>query len=187
MGMAPDFERGFNNINKWKWVEANTKFALASSHEFVWFYSQRIDWWKNKINDTLVQILKNSKLDFNSPSIFKNNHASSFKQLVFTRNKLNTGKGYFYSTDLKAPWKTEQVAFSFKWDSIYKNLHIFFAHKVPESITVFTNNISYKIKYNYESIVRISLKEFKKGKITILAKYKNNIQALGMQENINKL
>lgn len=181
MGMAPDFERGRDNINKWKWVEANTKYAMASSDKFVWFYSQRINWWKNMVNDTLIRILKNSKLEFNSPSVFKNKNAGSLKETVLSSSAANTGKGYYYSNDLKAPWKTEQVAFSFKWNAADKNLQIKFPPKMPESITLFINNTYSKINYHQESIVNIRLTKFKKGKIIVLAKYKNNLEALGFQ------
>lgn len=179
MGMAPDFETGRDNINKWKWVESNIKYAMASSDEFVWFYSQRINWWKGGVNDTLVQILKRCKLDFNAPSLFNDKNATSVKQAAHKAITVNTGKGYYYSNQSKSPWKTDKEAFTFKWISSTKNLQINFVDKVPESISVYTNIGSAKLNHPKGSVIRLKLSNFINGKIMVLAKYPEYVESFG--------
>ncbi|MEO6732476.1 MAG: hypothetical protein ABIN01_14755 [Ferruginibacter sp.] len=181
MALAPEFERRLNNINKWKWLEENTKHAMVFSDRYVWFYSQRIDWWKSKPNDTLIQILKNSKLGFNSASFFKKENKVSLKRAAINTVSERIEKGYFYSNHPKAPWRTEQVAFTFQWIAGAKTLQINFVDRVPESIIVFANNILFELSTHKVSTMKVNLRKFNKGKITVLAKYGNGVEAFGVQ------
>lgn len=44
-----------------KWFEHNTYYALLKSDEYVWCYSQRINWWENKVPDEAGEKIRLAK------------------------------------------------------------------------------------------------------------------------------
>jgi len=169
MAKIPLFERSLDNIFKWNWLQENLKFAMASTDEIVWFYSESINWWQKNINDTLVQVLQDSKLMYNSSAIIKSKKAG-----------ITVNKGYWYKADPKRPMKMEAIAFTFKWDDSTKNLQITFNNKVPDKVMIYINNITPTILYPKGFLVNINLEKFNKGKMKLMAKYDDNLEASGL-------
>lgn len=178
MGRAPSFERGFDNTAKWKWLAENTKYAMAASKSIVWFYSERLDWWKGEVNDTLIEILQKTKAAFDPNWTLKN---SSFKRPFSNSTLINEGKGYYYFTDIKTPMKTGKMAFSFSWNPATKNFQLHFIEKIPRTVVVFANNITTQINTPKKLNLIIKLENFFEGKIIVLAKYDTKIEASGIQ------
>jgi hypothetical protein len=181
MASAPSFEKGLDNETKWKWLEENTRYAMATTNSIVWFYSERLNWWQNKVNDTLVQILQNSKEVFAPSLSSKNKNPAAIKPLLSNSIPINGENGHYYYTNEKTPMKTGEVAFSFNWNTTTKDLQISFPGKLPSSINIYTNNTLFNTIIPKESILHLKVDSFKKGSIIVLAKYDINQEAVGIQ------
>lgn len=44
-----------------KWLEHNTYYALATSDEYVWCYSEQTNWWKNKIASGVEEAIRSAQ------------------------------------------------------------------------------------------------------------------------------
>jgi len=173
----PAYNRGVLDSAKWKWLEENTKFAIAaSSSGTAWCYSQRINWWRNQnISDTLVYILSTCKRTFTPGIKIKSLLDNPFR---LKSNNVNAGYGFYYANNPKTPMKTTGTAFSYEWNSKTKTLSIDFKNDIPQKASVFVDNtlttsLTPKTKL-------ITIKNIKKGRVSILAEYKNNIEACGL-------
>lgn len=174
MGVAPSFDKGLKNAAKWKWLNENIKYALASSDQYVWFYSQRINWWKGNINDTLLGILKENKLaiaNSNLKPVIHNNMSFSNK---VGYNNINSNKGYYHN--ITGSEKNE-TAFTFEWNSALKKLSIHFNNTLPLLTYIYLNN---KLKTQLSptsSDTTINVPTFTKGNLIIINKYKSNTES----------
>ncbi|MEP7106635.1 MAG: hypothetical protein ABI760_01610 [Ferruginibacter sp.] len=176
----PSFERGFENPDKWKWLEENLKYAIATStSNIVWFYYQQLNWWGDQVNDTLINILQNCKQSFIPGT---KNMANAPNRLIQPKcDNVNKGTGYYYLNNPKKPMKTGDAAFTYSWDRKKKLLKLKYTNKIPASVSVFVNNaLSLSINPS-SSEDTIMLKKFTRGRMAILAKYKDNSEAAGLQ------
>jgi hypothetical protein len=181
LAKAPSFEKGVDNESKWRWLEENLKYAAASSSSgIVWFYYQRIDWWSGKVNDTLINILQNSKKIF-TPAI-KGRGNSNSKQLLSASKNVNTGKGYFYFSESKMPMRTGKEAFIYGWDRIKKRLTILFKEKVPTTFSVYSNSILAASISPIRMKASLKLKAFTSGRLTFLCQYNDDSESSAIQE-----
>ena len=176
LAVAPSFEKKFSTEVKWKWLEENIRYAMATSDGIAWFYSERVDWWRNKVNDTLRDVLQHVKNQLNSNSRLQ--RKSSIEKLYpGSTPSVNDGKGYFYFADVKTPMQTGKEAFSYKLNITDRRLTIDFKEQPPDSVMVYLNNrlVSTSYPRNYQQ--SISLPSFSKGILVILSKYKDNLEA----------
>ncbi len=179
MAAVPLFEKGADNQTKWAWLDENLKQAFASTDNIVWFYSQRINWWEGKVNDTLVALIQKNKdfyLDKNTTQ--KNSNVLSFS---WGADNINSGKGYFYKSAKGGPVKIGEKAFTYKWNSRSKKLTVNFIDSLPVSLSVYTNNILKKTILPKKQSTIFTLPGFYTGRMIILLKYKNNVEAAAIE------
>lgn len=179
MGLAPDFEKGVSLKGKWKWLEENTKLAMAATDDITWFYSERINWWKGQVSDTLTQLLYSLK-NKQRTAISSNKNASMSAKRTSAEN-VNTATGYFYFNEQKRPMETTLPAFNYSMDRATKKLAIEFLGKTPASLLIFVNNAPPISSTPASTKISVLLPAFKKGKIVILAKYANNSEAVAIK------
>lgn len=179
MAKVPLFNKGADNQTKWTWLDENIKQAFATTDNIVWFYSERVDWWQHKVNDTLVNLIKKNK-DFywNKNAIKKNSNDLNFS---FGADNINSGKGYFYTSAKRGPVNIGKIAFTYTWNSLLKKLSINFIDSLPVSLPIYTNNILIKNITPKKQITTFTLPAFYKGSIIILPKYKNNTEAAAIK------
>jgi len=178
----PDYEKGVPYLQRWKWLEENLKYSIATaSSNIVWFYNQKIDWWQGKVNDTLNEIVTNSKTAFLAPQ--KNSQLSKQKFKLPTCENVNSGNGYYYYTDIKKPMETGDIAFTYTWDTNNKKLAIQYKSRLPDVAEIYQNHTL--VSTTTPSIAGnvIWLPNFVKGSISILCKYQNNMEACGLLVN----
>lgn len=173
----PSFNKGIEDKGRWKWLEENLKLAIASStSNLVWFYNERVDWWKGEVNDTLVNILQNSKKGFVTNFQSK---ANDWLKKEKTMN-VNSGVGEYYLITLKTPMKTEGKAFTYSWNNKNKELKLDYIGGIPATTSIFINNVLSISLTPEKSTDIIKLKKFSKGKLGILTQYKNDREGFGI-------
>lgn len=170
MALAPRFDKGLQPNQKWQWLNQNTKFAIAASDNITWFYNERLNWWKEKVNDTLINLLNSINKQF------------SYKQIHTTKSNasnINTGNGFLYKQTNNVPVQLNNVEFTFNINVKFKILSVKFLHKLPQFMQVYVNN---KLLLHVDTLAfiqKIKLPSFKNDKLVIVANYTNNQQALG--------
>ena len=174
-------EKGITVPDKWKWLEENLKYAIATSNSnVVWFYNERINWWRDNINDTLIDILKNSKTDFinNVGEVI-----SKTKKTIQPKVKnINTGMGYYYYIEQKKPMKTGNIAFKYSWNKKNNTLNLKYINKFPSSVSIYINNTLSVIFKPTGLESSLNLKDFVLGKrLGILAHYEDMTEASALQ------
>lgn len=176
----PSFELGFEVADKWRWLEENLKYAIATStSNIVWFYYERVNWWKDKVNDTLINILQNAKSPFISDA--QNKVATPNKLIQPKSYNVNTGKGYYYLYNPRKPMNTGAVAFSFRWAPGGKSLILDFTGKIPATVSVFVNNTLSASIHPKNFSESIKLNKITLGRLAVLAKYQDNSEACGLE------
>lgn len=176
----PSFERGISTKAKWKWLEENTKFAMAASDDITWFYSERLNWWKGPVNDTLYQLLTSNKNAQNTNVAIKSKATMADRLAIRTKN-INTGTGYYYIVQAKKPMNNGGPAFNYQLNRSSKKLTLQFPDKIPDSIFIFINNGLHKSLSPISTKQVVALSNFKKGKVVILARYPDNTEASAIE------
>lgn len=168
--------RDLSSNTKWNWLKENLRFALASSDEYVWFYSEKIDWWKGKINDTLVNILNESKL----PIETVNSKVVSTTQ----KNKINvkSTEAFWYDGSIKSPMKRGSVAFKLVWNSETRSMQINFKSKIPISLKIFVDNKLSKTVTPTSLSITVKLDAAIKGSAVFLALYDDGREAAAFEQ-----
>lgn len=177
----PSYNKGVVDSARWKWLEENLKFAIAAStSNIVWFYNERVNWWSERVNDTLINILQKSKTGFIPEK--SNPVASRAKPLQPKTYNINTGNGYYYFIDSRTPMKTGDVAFTYKWNVATKVLSLKYKDKLPEYVDVYINSVLVISGKPISSSQSLKLKAAKSGRLVILAKYKGYLEACGLEQ-----
>ncbi len=176
----PDYDKGVDSAARWKWLEENLKLAMATStSNIVWFYNERVDWWRgNKVNDTLVSILENCKSGFSSA---KANKVAAEKKLIQPKSyNVNTGNAYYYFIDSRKPMKTGTVAFTYTCNPKDKTVKFKFADKLPLSVSIYINNTQLSTFTPKAIDETFKVSSFKNGRLAVLAKYEGYLEAFGL-------
>jgi len=179
MAKVPLFNKGADNQTKWTWLDENIKQAFASTDNIVWFYSERVNWWQDKVNDTLVALIEKNKDFYWKRNTTKKN--DNVLNISFGADNINSNKGYFYNSAKGGPVKIGGLAFTYKWNSRTKKLSIKFIDSLPVSLFVYTNNNLKKNITPKKQSTTLTLPAFYKGRIIILLKYKNNTEAAAIK------
>lgn len=180
LATAPPFDKGISTADKWKWLEENTKFALASSDEFTWFYSERLNWWDGSVKDTLTQLLASNKnaLNTNMPL---HNRSMADQLSVKTRN-INHGSGYYYYyRDAKKPMQSGLKAFTYQLNRRDNRLSLHFLEKQPTSLIIYFNTVLFQSISPTAMKMQVKLDGFEKGSVGIIAKYADNSEAAAIE------
>jgi hypothetical protein len=48
-----------------KWLEHNTYYALSTTDEYVWCYSEEMNWWKNNVPDGVEEAIRSARQKIN--------------------------------------------------------------------------------------------------------------------------
>ena len=65
-GKHPKFEKGFDKQTKEQWLKDNLYFAFKTTDKYVWFYDERVNWWKNQVDPGVKEIITEVKNKINS-------------------------------------------------------------------------------------------------------------------------
>ena len=60
------FEKGFDTATKARWLQHNLYNAFKTSDKYVWFYSERINWWKAEVDAGVNEIINAVKTEIHA-------------------------------------------------------------------------------------------------------------------------
>lgn len=155
----PKFEKGFDKQTKERWLKDNLYFALKTTDKYVWFYNEKINWWKNQVDSGLTEIINavkdkiNSELNNNSPQI---NGQSSI--LSFKKKEPDSYQGFSYDyIKSKKLLQIKLLKNDIKNLQVYQNSFLIYTVDNP----AMSFNIDLNRKYNNEGNLIIMAKDSK--------------------------
>lgn len=182
MAKIKTYDKGVAYADRWKWLEENVKYAMTTTDEIVWFYSQRIVNWKRSPEiDSLFTILNTLKTTINNNILTGNKIAGQVKKTENTPGNLNTGKGYYYTGDKTKPMLFSDTAFSFSINRKTNNININFLSERPAFVELYINNKLIKKTVPQSTTTKIKLPFIKKGLMTIYCIYSTGKESSAIQ------
>ncbi|MGN6533382.1 MAG: hypothetical protein ACTHK0_16690 [Ginsengibacter sp.] len=173
MGTNTPIGKDLKRNIKWKWLTENLKYAIASSDRYMWFYSERNNWWNNTVNDTLLTMLREARAS-TTGRILKPENNSTFSFLKkISYNNINSESGYFIDT----AEINNEPAFNYVWNQKSKKIILNFRKKIPLSTFIYINNNLQKQIKASGLHVAISIPDFSKGSLIIINKYQDGTES----------
>jgi hypothetical protein len=59
------YENGYDNKTKQCWLRNNLYNAFKTTDKYVWFYNEKINWWKGQVPSGVAEIIKDVKTQIN--------------------------------------------------------------------------------------------------------------------------
>lgn len=160
----PKFDKGFNQEIKNQWLKDNLYFAFKTTDEYVWFYNERVNWWKNDVDpgvkETLLEVKDRIKYEMSND-----------------RAKI-TGQSSIIDFRKKEPVKYQ--AFTYDYIKAKKLLRIKLLKDDISSVQVYRNSSLIYNSNNPQTELNISLhgKYKANGNLIIVAKDSKGISAV---------
>lgn len=93
----PQYDEKFDLKQKANWLYSNLYYALKTSDKYVWFYNNKIDWWRKR-NDTVAGIIRSVEKRVRAEYNNKKNTLSGNSSLMnFVKLAADTNSGFSYS------------------------------------------------------------------------------------------
>ena len=93
----PEYNKGFDNQIKERWLWNNLYNAFKTTDKYVWLYSERIDWWNGKVDPGVVEIINDVTNKLKSEKNHKSNQINGYSQLFnFKKDQTDTYQGFYY-------------------------------------------------------------------------------------------
>ena len=165
---VPEYDKGYDKQSKDRWLEFNLYNALKTSDKYVWFYNERLNWWKGPVDSGLEKIITDVRNKINAEQNNKANQISG-KSLTydFKAKDPDKFKGFAYVyTKRKKILEITLLSNDIKSLQVYKNSRLIYDLKDPPS--------NFKIDLNK--------KYSKKGNLIILA---NNSEGIASAAYVN--
>ncbi len=156
---SPRFEKGFDQRTKERWLRDNLYNAFKTTDKYVWFYNERINWWKNEVDSGLSEIIKGvrNKIDAElNNKYFQVNGKSLI--LDFKKEVPETYDGFIYTyLKNKNVLQIKLLKNDIKNIQVFKNSRLIYNVNDPKMN--FTINLNKK--YNKDGNLIISAKDSK--------------------------
>lgn len=152
----PEYDKGFDKETKEKYLRDNLYSALKSTDKYVWFYNERINWWKGQVNSGVAKIINDVKNTMNA----QRNNTNS--QIIGNSVMLN----------FKEKEPDSYQGFHYNYNKTTNRLQIKLLNNDIKNIQVFDNSRAIYDLNNPSTNFTISLRKKynKKDNLIILAK-----------------
>ena len=184
LALAPDFRKGISVPECWRWMEENTRHAIASSDEYTWLYTERVNWWKNQVNDTLVAIVKTARNLFqNAAQSGKSALEDKYLNMAASGLRfgtLNQRTGYFYQASRQHPMQIGARAFQLNSASDKQQWSVINCPMRTGNWHIWFNNRPVPFQL-FNGTPRFSIPKRKKGVLVVLAKFENETEAVAVE------
>lgn len=161
---SSEYEKGFDKQTKERWLRDNLLNAFKTTDKYVWFYNERINWWKGEVDSGVAHIITDVKNTINAQHNNKSNQISGNSLLLnFKENKPDNYQGFHYSyTKNTNHLQVKLLDLDVSSLKIYNNSRLIYDYgKVVLNSTINLNKI-----YN------------KKGNLIIMAKNSKGINSI---------
>ena len=134
MAKFPQFNKGYNTITKKRWLKENLYNAFKTTDKYVWFYNEKVNWWKDQVDSGISKLITDVKVRINSEFDVMNHGSAisrSFSRYDFRNGNTEIRQGsalYNPSTNILKIYAGNS---SFTTIELYKNSHLIFTKENP--------------------------------------------------------
>ena len=94
----PQYEKGFDKQTKERWLIENLYNAYKTTDKYVWFYNERINWWKGQGDSGVAQVIKEVRKKINAEQNNKADQVSGYSFVNdFRKKEPDNYQGFFYN------------------------------------------------------------------------------------------
>ncbi len=147
----PGFQQKFIGKPKLEWLRDNLYNAFKTTDKYVWFYNERINWWKNQVDPGVEETIREVRGQINA----EQNNIASQHNMKSLKSQPASGFNFIYSKN-KNTLRINLLNKEIKNISVYQNSRLIDTINNPA--------MNFSIDLN---------KKYKKGNLTITAKDSN--------------
>lgn len=158
----PQYDKGFDKQTRERWLADNLYNAYKTTDKYVWFYNERINWWKGLVDSGVANIIRNVRNKINEEQNNKANQISGESSFYdFAPIQHDTGKGFFYNyTRNKNTLQIKLLSNDIKRLRVFNNSKLIYDITDPSSIFTIDLNKKYKGKGNLIILATDSKQEY---------------------------
>ena len=93
----PEAERGFDKPTKERWLRNNLYHAYKTSDNYIWFYNEKINWWQNKVDSGVREIINETRKVITTERNIKPISSGESKKFSFKEKTTLHEKSFDYS------------------------------------------------------------------------------------------
>ncbi|HET7116023.1 MAG TPA: hypothetical protein VFI29_06010 [Hanamia sp.] len=94
----PQYDKGFDKQTKERWLADNLYNAYKTTDKYVWFYNERINWWKGGVDSGVANIIQDVRSKINKEQNNKANQISGKSSSYdFAPKQHDTDQDFFYN------------------------------------------------------------------------------------------
>lgn len=156
------FDKGFDKQTKERWLMDNLYFAFKTTDKYVWFYNEKINWWKNQVDSGVADIINEVRKMIN---IEQNNKDPQIK-----------GQSLIFDFKKSTPDITNQE-FSYNYIVSSNTLEVHFLKNDIINLRVYQNS---RLIYNADNpamkfTIDLNQKYTRQGNLILMSKDSNGI------------
>lgn len=146
----PEFNKGYDKKTKDRWLEYNLYNAFKTSDKYVWFYNERLNWWKGPVDNGIEKIITDVRNKINAKQNNKANQISGNSLLYdFKTKDPDKYQGFSYSyTKSKNILEITLLRGDMKSVQVYNNSKLIYDLKNPPLNFKINLNKNYGLKGN---------------------------------------
>lgn len=154
----PEYDKGYDKQTKNSLLENNLYNAFKTSDKYVWFYDERLNWWKDPPDGEMVKIITDVRNEMNAGQNDKAAKISGNSSLFdFTAKSYDKNNGFSYRyTKSKNILDITLLKNDINTLQIYNNSRLIYEIKNPPSNFKIDLNKKYKEKGNLIILVQDS-------------------------------
>lgn len=129
----PEYDKGYDRQTKDRWLEYNLYNAFKTSDKYVWFYNERLNWWKGPVDSGIEKIITDVRNKINAEQNNKANQISG-KSILYDFKTKDPDKyqGFYYSyTKSKNILEITLLSSDIKSLQVYNNSRLIYDLKIP--------------------------------------------------------
>jgi len=153
---SPVYNKGYDNKTKQRWLKNNLYNAFKTTDKYVWFYNEKINWWKGQVDSGVAEIINGVK-----------------KQISMERNNTNlqiSGKSSIFN--IKEGEQNNYQGFYYNYEKNTNELQVKLLDKNITSLEVYNNSrLIYSLNETpLEFTINLNKKYNKKGNLIVMCK-----------------
>jgi hypothetical protein len=160
---ATHFEKGFDKSKKERWFNDNLYLSFKTTDKYVWFYNERLDWWRGEVDPKLINAIKK----------IKSRVRSEYNDTI----KIKSGQSF--RMDFHNIYNEWYNGFKYSYSKKNRFLSINLLNNEINRLELYVNSTLISSMDNPKKDISFNLKNYSgSGNIIVLSKDKNGIYSV---------
>ena len=161
---SPAYNKGYDNKTRERWLKNNLYNAFKTTDRYVWFYNEKIYWWRGQVDSGVAGIISDVKRQITMEQHNTNLQVSGKSSIFdFKTDKQNTYEGFYYNYERNTnELQVKLLDRKITRLEIYSNSRLIYTLNDPHLNFVINLNKKYNQKDNL-----IIMSKDSKGKVSV--------------------